>query len=144
MHCCIAYPFIRTLSHGLHSHRFIVQAVNNFRNETGYTKRIRKAAAQSSAPAAQPQPRVQRPVQPLKLLNSRQQDPLRAHTPPQNPPAAVAPPPAVTPPVAVTQQTSMTVPEVDVLPVSRNTSGPPAVALSPPQQPKQDDAVMPK
>lgn len=127
--------------------------MNNFRNETGYTKRIRKAATQSSVPTTQPQPRVQRPVQPLKLLNSRQQDPLRANTPPQNPPAAVppqnppaavAPPAAVTPPIAVTQQSSVTPPEVDVLSVARNSSGPAAVALSPPQQPKQDDAVMPK
>lgn len=118
--------------------------MNNFRNETGYTKRIRKAAAQSSAPAPLPQPRVQRPVQPLKLLNSRQQDPLRANTPPQNPPAAVAPPRAVTPPVAVTQQSSVPPPEVDEVPVAGNNSGPLEVALSPPQQPKQDDVVIPK
>lgn len=118
--------------------------MNNFRNETGYTKRIRKASAQSSVPAPQPQPRVQRPVQPLKLLNSRQQDPLRAHTPPQNPPAAVAPPPAITPPITVTQQSSATPPEVDASPVAVNSSASPTVALSPPQQPKQDDVVIPK
>lgn len=121
----------------------IVQAVNNFRNETGYTKRIRKTAVQSSAPASQPNPRVQRPVQTLKLLNSRKQDPLRANTPPQNPPAAVAPPPAVTPPTAITQQSPATTPEVDAPPVASNSSAAPTVALSPPQQPKQDDAVMP-
>lgn len=119
--------------------------MNNFRNETGYIKRIRKAAAaQSSLPAPQPQPRVQRPVQPLKLLNSRQQDPLRANTPPQNPPAAVAPPPAVTPPNAVTQQAVGTLPEIDASTVAGNSSAPPAGALSPPQLPKQDDVVIPK
>lgn len=118
--------------------------MNNFRNETGYTKRIRKAAAQSSVPTTQLQPRVQRPLQPHKILNSRQQDPLRANTPPQNPPVAVAPPRSVTPPVAVTQPSSVTPTEVDDLPVAGNSSGPPEVALSPPQQPKQDDVLIPK
>lgn len=79
---------------------YYLQAVNNFRNETGYTKRIRKAV-QSAASGSQTQAPVQRP--PLKLASSRQQDPLMANvqsstpasTPPQSMPAALSPPPSL-------------------------------------------------
>ncbi|CAF93960.1 unnamed protein product, partial [Tetraodon nigroviridis] len=48
------------------ANKFLRQAVNNFKNETGYTKHVRKLV-QSSAP---PPPRLQ------LLRHSRQQDPL--------------------------------------------------------------------
>lgn len=71
------------------------QAVNNFKNETGYTKRVRKQVQNAAPPP--PRPQLVRP------LHSRQQDPLMANVtqpPPSAPPAAPqaqVPPPAPAP-----------------------------------------------
>lgn len=50
---------------------FITQAVNNFKNETGYTKHVRKQVQHTAPPP--PRPLLVRP------LHSRQQDPLMAN-----------------------------------------------------------------
>lgn len=55
----------------IHDLFFFIQAVNNFKNETGYTKRVRKSV-QNAAP---PPPRLQL----VRPLHSRQQDPLLAN-----------------------------------------------------------------
>lgn len=72
-----------------------MQAVNNFKNETGYTKHTRKLV-QNSAP---PPPRLQ------LLRHSRQQDPLVANASPTGPSntttqvqASPAPAPEASPP----------------------------------------------
>lgn len=75
------------------------QAVNNFKNETGYTKHVRKQLQNAAPPP--PRPQLVRP------LHSRQQDPLLAnvtHPPPTSAPSTApqvqVPPPAPAPVVA--------------------------------------------
>lgn len=66
-----------------------MQAVNNFKNETGYTKLVRKQVQNAAPPP--PRPQLVRP------LHSRQQDPLLANVTPSIPssvPQAQIPPPA--------------------------------------------------
>ncbi|XP_007652789.1 E3 ubiquitin-protein ligase RBBP6 isoform X5 [Cricetulus griseus] len=54
-----------------------VTAVNNFKNETGYTKRLRKQLVPPAPPVPPPRPLIQRNLQPLmRSPISRQQDPL--------------------------------------------------------------------
>ncbi|XP_067087747.1 E3 ubiquitin-protein ligase RBBP6 [Osmerus mordax] len=71
------------------ANKFLRQAVNNFKNETGYTKRMKKGGPPDSAGSAQPpipappQPRLLRPYQQTRS----QQDPLMPR-----PPAADTPP----------------------------------------------------
>lgn len=74
----------------------IVQAVNNFRNETGY-KRMRKAVQNAAPPLPRPQL--------VRHLPSRQQDPLLINAPPttstvQAKAPAPVPAPAPAPPQA--------------------------------------------
>lgn len=63
----------------------VLQAVNNFKNETGYTKHGRKQVQQAVPPP--PRPQLVRP------LHSRQQDPLLANfsNPPSTSTATTAP-----------------------------------------------------
>ena len=63
---------------------FFGQAVNNFKNETGYTKLVRKQVQHTVLPP--PRLQLSRP------LPSRQQDPLLANV--THPPPAVVPTPA--------------------------------------------------
>lgn len=70
-----------------------MQAVNNFKNETGYTKHARKQVQNAAPPP--PRPQLVRP------LHSRQQDPLMANVTnpsstsvPSTAPQAQVPPPA--------------------------------------------------
>lgn len=72
---------------------FFTQAVNNFKNETGYTKHVRKQLQNAAPPP--PRPQLVRP------LHSRQQDPLLANVShssstsvPSAAPQAQVPPPA--------------------------------------------------
>lgn len=54
-----------------------LQAVNNFKNETGYTKRLRKQLPPPPPPVPPPRPLIQRNLQPLmRSPMPRQQDPL--------------------------------------------------------------------
>lgn len=68
-----------------------VQAVNNFRNETGY-KRVRKAAQNAAPPLPRPQL--------VRHLPSRQQDPLLVNAPPSTTPQVKPPAPAPAPAAA--------------------------------------------
>ncbi|KAB1262967.1 E3 ubiquitin-protein ligase RBBP6 [Camelus dromedarius] len=59
------------------ANKFLRQAVNNFKNETGYTKRLRKQLPPPPPPIPPPRPLIQRNLQPLmRSPISRQQDPL--------------------------------------------------------------------
>lgn len=120
------------------------QAVNNFRNETGYTKRIRKAAAaaQVSAQGAPTQASAQRP--PLRLATSRQQDPLMANvpsstadsTPPQSTPAAPLSPVSTHQPSSTPPSSSSSTVHSSTAPAESNYS---PVVNSPQHSTKQDD-----
>ncbi|XP_064815018.1 E3 ubiquitin-protein ligase RBBP6-like isoform X2 [Oncorhynchus masou masou] len=62
------------------ANKFLRQAVNNFKNETGYTKRMMTRGAQPAVvptPPLQPQSRPQCPLQPIRS----QQDPLMPRPP---------------------------------------------------------------
>lgn len=83
---------------------FFMQAVNNFKNETGYTKHARKQVHHAAPPP--PRPQLVRPP------HSRQQDPLLANVtkPPTGVPTSVpttAPQPQVTPPAPETAPASV-------------------------------------
>lgn len=92
--------------------------MNNFRNETGYTKHGRKQVQHAAPPP--PRPQLVRP------LHSRQQDPLLANVshppstslPPTAPKAEVPPPAPPTAPAAATPPT----------PVAPATPSPPHAA----------------
>ncbi|XP_044539724.1 E3 ubiquitin-protein ligase RBBP6-like [Gracilinanus agilis] len=59
------------------ANKFLRQAVNNFKNETGYTKRLQNKMRPPPPPIPPPRPLIQRNLQPvMRLPISRQQDPL--------------------------------------------------------------------
>ncbi len=119
--------------------------MNNFKNETGYTKRIRKAAAahQAAAQGAQTQAPAQRP--PMRLATSRQQDPLMANvpssaadsTPPQSTPAAPLSPVSTHQPSSTPPSSSSSTVNSSSAPAALNYS---PVVNSPQQSTKQDDS----
>lgn len=95
-----------------------MQAVNNFRNETGYTKRGRKQVQHAAPPP--PRPQLVRP------LHSRQQDPLLANV--SHPPSTSLPPiapKAEVPPPALSTATAAATPPTPVAPA---TPSPPHAA----------------
>lgn len=114
--------------------------MNNFKNETGYTKRIRKAAAatQAVAQGAQKQAPAQRP--PMR----RQQDPLIPNvpsstaesTPPQSTPAAPLSPVSTQQPSSIPPPSSGSTVHSSSAPAVSNYS---PVVNSPPHSTKQDD-----
>lgn len=101
----------------------VLQAVNNFKNETGYTKHGRKQVQQAVLPP--PRPQLVRP------LHSRQQDPLLANI--SNPPSTSAPttaPKMENPPVA--PPSSFTPPTPSPPPVEAVSEEPNASPVPPP------------
>lgn len=114
--------------------------MNNFRNETGYTKRIRKAVAATQG--AQTQATAQRP--PLRLATSRQQDPLMANvpsstadsSPPQSTPAAPLSPVSTHQPSSTPPSSSSSTVHSSTAPGASNYS---PVVNSPQHSAKQDD-----
>lgn len=77
---------------------YLTQAVNNFKNETGYTKHVRKPIQNSALPL--PRPQLVRP------LHSRQQDPLlanAAHLSSASAPSSTTAPQVQVPPPAPAQ-----------------------------------------
>ncbi|MGH0161417.1 UNVERIFIED_CONTAM: hypothetical protein FKN15_004147 [Acipenser sinensis] len=129
------------------ANKFLRQAVNNFKNETGYTKRLRKGQAPQTAPMqGQSRPQVQRPVQlAARPTSSRQQDPLMANIPP--PVAAPSPvvPAAIPTPVLHQTQTPAPVPPaaptVQVNLVSRGPLEVSTLVPSPQPQVKHEEPV---
>ncbi|AWP05381.1 putative E3 ubiquitin-protein ligase RBBP6-like [Scophthalmus maximus] len=114
-HICFTCKQSDVSPDNLIANKFLRQAVNNFKNETGYTKHARKAVQHAALPP--PRPQLARP------LHSRQQDPLLAnvtHPPPTSVPTA-APPAPIQPPAP--------------------TPTPPAAAASSPPTPPQAAAV---
>lgn len=104
--------------------------MNNFKNETGYTKHGRKQQHQAALPP--PRPQLVRP------LPSRQQDPLVAnmsHPPPvTSVPTTTAPPPAPAPVLAAQPAAATPVEVQEVAPTSASAPAPaptptPALAL---------------
>lgn len=94
-----------------------MQAVNNFKNETGYTKRVRKQLQNAAPPP--PRPQLVRP------LHSRQQDPLMAN---------VTQAPATSAPIT-TPQAQVPTPAPAAAAADAATAAPapaPAAALTPP------------
>ncbi|XP_034443294.1 E3 ubiquitin-protein ligase RBBP6-like [Hippoglossus hippoglossus] len=97
-HVCFTCKQSDVSPDNLIANKFLRQAVNNYKNETGCTKLVRKKVQQ----AALPPPRLQL----SRPLHSRQQDPLLAnvtHPPPASVPTAApqtqVQPPAPSPPV---------------------------------------------
>ncbi|XP_042171343.1 E3 ubiquitin-protein ligase RBBP6-like [Oncorhynchus tshawytscha] len=77
-HTCFTCKQSDVSPDALIANKFLRQAVNNFKNESGYTKPARnKTLQQSAPPPARPQP--------FRTLGSRQQDPLLANTRQQDP-----------------------------------------------------------
>uniref|UniRef100_A0A8C4IS00 E3 ubiquitin-protein ligase RBBP6 n=1 Tax=Dicentrarchus labrax TaxID=13489 RepID=A0A8C4IS00_DICLA len=91
-HICFTCKQSDVSPDNLIANKFLRQAVNNFKNETGYTKHVRKQLQNAAPPP--PRPQLLRP------LHSRQQDPLLANvthpstSAPSTAPPAQAPPPA--------------------------------------------------
>ncbi|MEQ2211288.1 hypothetical protein XENOCAPTIV_021234, partial [Xenoophorus captivus] len=103
------------------ANKFLRQAVNNFKNETGYTKHGRKQV-QHAAPLP-PRPQLVRPLQ------SRQQDPLLVNV--ANPPSASAP--TIPPKVEVTPPApSAAAPPVPAPPPVSITTSAPSVSTTTP------------
>ncbi|KAK6301149.1 hypothetical protein J4Q44_G00292470 [Coregonus suidteri] len=77
-HTCFTCKQSDVSPDALIANKFLRQAVNNFKNESGYTKQPRnKTLLQSAPPPARPQP--------FRTLGSRQQDPLLANARQQDP-----------------------------------------------------------
>lgn len=108
---------------------YLMQAVNNFKNETGYTKHVRKPIQNSAPPP--PRPHLLRP------LHSRQQDPLLAnvaHLSSASAPSSTTAPQVQVPPPAPAQTPAPAAPSAPTPPHAaaaeeRDASpAPPAVA----------------
>nr|XP_043883662.1 E3 ubiquitin-protein ligase RBBP6-like [Solea senegalensis] len=83
-HICFTCKQSDVSPDNLIANKFLRQAVNNFKNETGYTKRSRKQVQHATLPP--PRPQLTRP------LPSRQQDPLLANAIPSPPSVPTAAP----------------------------------------------------
>ncbi|XP_037545647.1 E3 ubiquitin-protein ligase RBBP6 isoform X2 [Nematolebias whitei] len=102
-HICFTCKQSDVSPDNLIANKFLRQAVNNFKNETGYTKRGRKQVQ----PAAPPPPRPQL----FRPLHSRQQDPLLANV--SHPPSTSVPttaPKSEVPPLAPSTAAAATPP----------------------------------
>ncbi|XP_038141234.1 E3 ubiquitin-protein ligase RBBP6-like [Cyprinodon tularosa] len=128
-HICYSCKQSDVSPDNLIANKFLRQAVNNFKNETGYTKHGRKQLQHAAPPP--PRPQLVRPLQ------SRQQDPLLVNA--ANPPSVTAPsvPPKVEVPLAELSAAAPLVsapPPVastaSTPPISTTTSAPPPVSTT--------------